>query len=138
MESERGFENKKEEIDRIKNVVRTIFDNFGKRSDEPGEFIVDIKDQLIEQSKTDPKALERLEKNKNSKYRANALFAPLAAIELFLVSDESQNLPEAVKQELNQKMERARKDISEKRGMKLTKNEVFQVEELVKEVEKYL
>ncbi len=138
MDPERAFENQREKLDHIKNVVKKVFENFWKRSDEPGEDISDIKDQLAEQAKTDPSVFARLEKNKDSKYRANALFAPLAAIDLFLTSDESQNIPEKIKEEINKKMEKAREDIRAKRMSKLTKNEVEEVEELIKEVEKYL
>lgn len=139
MESERVFENQKKELDHTKEVVKKVFANFWKRSDEPGEFLSSVqKDKLSEASRFDPEAFKKWEENRNSKYRRNSLSAPLMAIELFFTSDESQDIPEAIKEEIKRKMEKAREDISNKRETKLTKDEVNQVEELVREIEKYI
>lgn len=140
MESEKFFENQKEKRPGlIAGITKKIYDNFRSRSDEPGEFLsLAMKKRLIGESATNPEARKRLEENKNSKYRVNSLSSPLGATEFFLNSDESAMIPDEKKEELMQKIQKAREDIIKAKADRLTDSEVNQVVKIVEETEKWL
>lgn len=120
-------------------ITKRIFEAFLSCSDEPGEFLSSTeKDELIKKSKTDPEALKKFEKNKNSKYRVNTLSSPLMSAEIFLNSNESKDIPSLEKTKFLEKIKKATADIDKAKSTEITKNEVDQVVDIVEELTKYL
>jgi hypothetical protein len=134
-DSEQKFFDKKT----TSEMTKKIFEVFLSRSDSPGEFISSKeKDDLIIESKNNPEALKKFEKNKDSKYRVNSLSAPLMSAEVFLNSKETENIPLEEKDKLIKKIYKAENDIEKAKPTGMTDNEVEQVIEIIKEVNKYL
>jgi len=131
------------ERERIKfpfsEMTRKVFKSFEARSDEPGEFLSgEEKDKLLEQTRTSPEAMERWEKNRNSKYRINSLYAPLAATENFLDSPEADSVPQNTKEDLIKRVSNAYAEMDRLKGSAITKECVEEVVDIVNEVKKYL
>ena len=115
------------------------FRGFESRSDDPGKFYSpEEKEKLQKETKNNPEACKEWERNKNSKYRINSLSAPLMSSELFLTSPEADDISEEIKESLLNKIKSLEKKIDEIRGKRITKELVDEVEELIKEVSKYL
>jgi hypothetical protein len=120
-------------------LARKIFLEFEARSDDPGEFLSgEEKDKLQKETLTNPEALMKWEKNRNSKYRINSLHAPIAASEIFLKSKEADSVPNDVKEELISRINSAYEDLKKSKGKRIEKKLVDEVKEIVNEVSKYL
>jgi hypothetical protein len=120
-------------------LARKTFLKFETRSDDPGEFLSgEEKDKLQEATRTNPEALMKWEEDRNSKYRINSLYAPIAASENFLKSKEADSVPNDVKEELISRIDSAYEDLKKSRGKRIEKKLVDEVKEIVNEVSKYL
>ncbi|MDO8442882.1 MAG: hypothetical protein Q7S81_01295 [bacterium] len=122
----------------ILETTKKIFSQFLERSDEPGEFLSGIqKDKLSEASRFDLEALKKWEKDRNSKYRINSLFAPLGIAKFFLTDPESKKIPKEEKENLLKRVQKSLADLDGARGSKISEELVGEVVDIVKEIEKY-
>ena len=134
---EKGRSGKEESLT---DKVRKFFKDFLNRSDEPGEFLTEEKKKkIIVESKNNLEALREFEKDRNSKYRTNSL-SVINWAEVFLLSDESRDVPADEKKELLQKIEDSRQRIRKEKELKsgFTKELVDEVTNIVNEGGKYI
>lgn len=132
-----SFEGKKEE-ESLSDKVRKNFEDFLSRSDEPGEFLTPAKkEELIKESLTDPKALEILEKDRESKYRTNSL-GVISWVELFLSSEDAKNVPIDQKEKLLQRIKKVNEEIAKEKPLGFKKELVDEVVGIVGEVKQRL
>jgi hypothetical protein len=108
-------ENKADKKESLKDRTERFFNNFLNRSNEPGEFLTgEKKEKIIAEGRTNPEALKIFEKDKNSKYRTNSL-SVIGWAEIFLLSDESSNVPADKKEELMKRIESDRQRIQKEK-----------------------
>lgn len=133
-------EKQPEKLESSKEILKKSIENFFSRSDEPGKFLSEQeKLDLIEKTKSDPKALEEWKKEKRgSKYRINSLSIPLSAGLIFLDSNEALSLSAEKRQELLERIQQTMKHVKEGYGKPYTASDVQEVIDIANELKKYL
>ena len=132
------FEGKENKEEPLSDKVRKQLEGFLSRSDDPGEFLSDEeKDKLREATLTDPDALKKWEKNRNNKYRTNSL-SVISWAELFLLSEETKNVPIDQKEKLLRRIKKADEEIEKEKPSGYSKELVDEIVDIVNEVKKYL
>ena len=123
-----------------KNLLKKQIESFLSKSDEPGPVLSDQEEfELSKKARHDPEALKEWKKQKlETKYRRNALSAPLMAADLFLNSDEAKNISADEKKELLERVRAAEEYITEVGAKLFTKSDVQLVIDLTNDLKKYL
>jgi len=135
---------KKESEEEIKErlvvpMSKRLFETFLALPDEPGEYIPpEEKLKLSGETAANPEAAKRFEENKRSKYRINALTSPLAAAQELLRLPISEKIPESEREALKNRLKKAYEDVKEAGKGLITKKEVDEVVNIVKDLQKYL